>query len=183
MPPRARRAKGNIVLTLDGQNAARTLLNLVQSMPSTIQAKGKTAVERGEQKEREFYAAVFEGPPLGGKLELTQARHVSRIMAGDPSRGAMSVETEEDVRPGSHLVFLTRSDHPRPATSEKGFNLLSIPASYSAPQAVEGAPATGESVVVLKDVFLAASENGVVVSRKGGGCWVCGVEGAVARVR
>lgn len=37
-------------------------------------------------------------------LDLSKARIVARIMAGDPSRGAMSVETEEEVKKGSHIV-------------------------------------------------------------------------------
>lgn len=108
--PLASSAKGNIVLTLSEQNAARLLLNLVQEMPDTIAAQGKTATERGELKDKEFYAAVFETvPEVGVPLDLTKARHVSRIMAGDPSRGAMSVETEEDVRVGSYIVVSSES--------------------------------------------------------------------------
>ena len=57
------RAKGNIVLTLDGQNAARLLLGLVQAMPETKAAQGKTAAERSQHKETEFYAAVFDRKP------------------------------------------------------------------------------------------------------------------------
>lgn len=37
-------------------------------------------------------------------LDLSKARQISKIMAGDPSRGAMSVETEDDVKEGYSLV-------------------------------------------------------------------------------
>lgn len=50
-------------MTLDSQNAARLLLNLVQAMPETIAAQGKTAAERSQHKETEFYAAVFDTKP------------------------------------------------------------------------------------------------------------------------
>lgn len=45
-------------------------------------------------------------------LDLCKARIVARIMAGDPSRGAMSVETEEEVKKGSHIVVSPRPPQP-----------------------------------------------------------------------
>lgn len=61
-----RRSKGNIVLTLASQNAARLLLNAVQALPKA--AGGNTAQERSEEKEKEFYAAVFESAPTVSRL-------------------------------------------------------------------------------------------------------------------
>lgn len=36
--------------------------------------------------------------------DLAQSIHVSRIMAGDPSRGAMSFDTEEEMKVGYWVV-------------------------------------------------------------------------------
>lgn len=44
-------------------------------------------------------------------LDLSEAQFVAKIMAGDPSRGAMSVETEEEVREGSYVVVSNRLAH------------------------------------------------------------------------
>lgn len=71
-------AKGNIVLTLDSQNAARLLLNLVQALPSTIAAQGKTAAERSQHKETEFYAAVFDAKP-----EVSTPSELVRVIVVD----------------------------------------------------------------------------------------------------
>lgn len=63
-------AKGNIVLTLSTQNAARLLLKAVQDLNTTIVAaeteRGvvrEARNDRGEEKEKEFWAAVFERDP------------------------------------------------------------------------------------------------------------------------
>lgn len=39
-----------------------------------------------------------------GEVDLSQARIVATIMAGDPSRGAISVETEKEIKVGEWLV-------------------------------------------------------------------------------
>ncbi|KAI5476490.1 hypothetical protein MNV49_007669 [Pseudohyphozyma bogoriensis] len=155
-------SKGNIVLTLANQNAARLLLNVVQALPSA--GEHRDALQRQEEKEKEFYAAVFESDP-GATIDLSKARHVSKIMAGDPSRGAMSVETEEEVKMGYYVVFMHRptskvvSDLITPTLDSTSFNLLSIPPSYTSPKSTSETKAEGTVVVV--DGFIAASENGV----------------------
>ncbi|BGP20575.1 hypothetical protein JCM10213v2_008738 [Rhodosporidiobolus nylandii] len=95
-------SRGNIVLTLSSQNAARTLLNEVNNLFGTA-AANLSALQRSEEKEKEFYAAIFSEKPVS-PLDLSKARLVAKINAGDPSRGAMSVETEEEVRQGDWLV-------------------------------------------------------------------------------
>ena len=57
------RAKGNIVLTLTGQNAARLLLHAVQKLPTSNLTDVSSIYRRQEEKEKEFFAAVFESPP------------------------------------------------------------------------------------------------------------------------
>lgn len=53
-------SKGNIVLTLSEQNAARLLLNAVQALPKPGDG---SADHRMEEKDKEFYAAIFDSKP------------------------------------------------------------------------------------------------------------------------
>ncbi|KAK4705019.1 hypothetical protein P7C70_g1187, partial [Phenoliferia sp. Uapishka_3] len=174
--------KGNIVLTLSGQNAARLLLHAVQKLPSSSMEEVSSQYTRQEEKEKEFFAAIFESQP-GPDLSL--ARHVSKIMAGDPSRGAMSVDTEEEVKVGSWLVFLHRPS-PTPvlpallSPSPSSLTFLSIAPSYHEPKfSFNG---ENDEAVFVVEGFIAASENGVVLSRRGKESWVCGNEGATVSV-
>jgi hypothetical protein len=60
-------------LTLSEQNAARLLLKAVQELPSRYLPDQGTAVQRGEEKEQEFFAAVFETEPT-----VSSSRHIAR---------------------------------------------------------------------------------------------------------
>lgn len=53
-------SKGNIVLTLSDQNAARMVLDLVSTLPKAVLGESH---ERAAEKEKEFYAAVFDYKP------------------------------------------------------------------------------------------------------------------------
>lgn len=177
-------AQGNIVLLLSGQNAARLLLNAVNDLFGTS-AANLPAAQRTHEKEKEFYAAVFDSEPKF-PLDLSKARIVARIMAGDPSRGAMSVETEEEVKKGSHIVFLHRPDSvsttsPLRDVAENQLAFLAVAPSDSAPHfSATDCPETG--VVSTSQRFLAASENGVVIGSGGVSAGrppprICAIEG------
>ncbi|GAA6015175.1 hypothetical protein JCM10207_003628 [Rhodosporidiobolus poonsookiae] len=172
-------ARGNIVLLLSAQNAARTLLNEVNTFFGT-HGESLSAVQRSEEKDKEFYAAVFEREPEA-PLDLSKARLVARIMAGDPSRGAMSVETEEEVREGSWLVFLHRPSTASPSlpspSSSPSLTFLTLPPSYTPPHLEPTTCPTTGKVKVLEGVFLAGSENGVVHGTEDGRARVCAIEG------
>lgn len=73
--------------------------------------------------------------------DYSTARHISKIMAGDPSRGAMSVDTEEEVKvgywmivrsiflsflPSSPLLFLLQFDR---SSTDIGLGLITVPTS------------------------------------------------------
>ncbi|GAA5905975.1 hypothetical protein JCM6882_009086 [Rhodosporidiobolus microsporus] len=181
-------SRGNIVLTLSSQNAARTLLNYVNELFGTS-AQQLSAIERSEEKEKEFYAAVFEGEEPSSTPDLSKAKLVAKIMAGDPSRGAMSVETEEEVKQGSWLAFLHRPSSQLPSSSylptpppPNSLTFLSLPASYTSPH-FSASECAQEGEVVVLDGFVAASENGVVHAGGTGRGVVCGVEGARAVVQ
>ncbi|BGP03849.1 hypothetical protein NBRC10513v2_007590 [Rhodotorula toruloides] len=170
-------SQGNIVLSLSSQNAARLLLSAVNDLFGTS-ASNLSAAQRNQEKEKEFFVAVYEGKPEI-PLDLGKARHVSRIMAGDPSRGAMSVETEEDVKKGYYVVFLHHPSEPTPLASlppRNTLTFLSIPASNIPPHfSSSETPAKGD--VIVLDSFIGASENGVVVKRRGEKARVCAIEG------
>ncbi|GAA6038735.1 hypothetical protein JCM8097_002371 [Rhodosporidiobolus ruineniae] len=186
-------SRGNIVLTLSAQNAARTLLAEVNTFFGTSE-KSLSALERSEEKEKEFYAAVFSQQPVlyaqGTNPDLAQATLVARIMAGDPSRGAMSVETELDVPEGHWLVFLHRpstTSSPLLSPSPSSLTFLTLPPSHAPPHfSASECPSTGD-VIELKG-WLAVSENGVVhavgagAGGGGGRRAVCAIEGAGVRL-
>ena len=55
-------AKGNIVVELSGQNAARTLLKAVQDLPSSLKGVADAArlgTDRSAEKDKEYFAAIF----------------------------------------------------------------------------------------------------------------------------
>ncbi|KAK4054051.1 hypothetical protein OIO90_003696 [Microbotryomycetes sp. JL221] len=193
-------SKGNIVLTLSDKNAARMLLELVSTLPTNVLGQSH---ERSAEKEKEFYAAVFDHEPTA-PLDLTTARHVSPIMSGDPSRGAISIETEEEVKQGSFVAFLHR---PTPASSPVSpppsilqpvtpysINLISSSPSYCPPEDAQDSAEQGHVAVV--EAFVAATENGIVLSKQqqrqqensndsNGGensSWVCRIAGVAAKL-
>ncbi|SCV74491.1 BQ2448_8132 [Microbotryum intermedium] len=107
-------SRGNIVLTLSSQNAARLLLNAVNALQNpSLQKTSTTSTSSSprpkpwstsqSQKNQPFYAGVFASKPWNG-INLSQASFVCRLMAGDPSRGMMSLDTEKDVRVGDWVV-------------------------------------------------------------------------------
>ncbi|GAA5856680.1 hypothetical protein JCM9279_004869 [Rhodotorula babjevae] len=183
-------SQGNIVLSLSNQNAARLLLDAVNELFGTS-ADNLSAVQRSQEKEKDFYAAMFDSEPAH-PLDLSQARLVAKIMAGSPSRGALSVETEQEVATGSYLVFVTAprssSSLPAPlAPPPSSLTFLSTSPSDLPPRfAASDAPASQAGVgdVVVLDAFVAASENGVLFAPgETGQVRVCGIEGASVRAQ
>ncbi|GAA5894869.1 hypothetical protein JCM8208_006091 [Rhodotorula glutinis] len=179
-------SQGNIVLSLSHQNAARLLLDAVNELLGTS-ADNLSAVQRSEEKEKEFYAAMFDSEPAH-PLDLSKARLVAKIMAGSPSRGALSVETEQEVATGSYLVFVTASPTSSSPTSTlapppSSLTFLSTSSSDLPPRfAASDAPAAQAGDVVELDAFVAASENGVLFAPgETGQVRVCGIEGASVR--
>lgn len=58
----AHSSQGNIVLSLSSQNAARLLLGAVNALFGTS-ASNLSAAQRNQEKEKEFFVAVYEGKP------------------------------------------------------------------------------------------------------------------------
>jgi len=122
------RARGNIILTFSEQNAAALLLSLVQSLPpstpligehtdssSPFEASLSNPNERTTKhisKDKDFYAAIFSGGEENGRRRsLGKSKLVCRIMAGDPKRGAVSFETEEEIRNGDKVIVSSSHYH------------------------------------------------------------------------
>ncbi|KAM0789895.1 hypothetical protein ACM66B_006737 [Microbotryomycetes sp. NB124-2] len=181
-------SKGNIVLTLSEQNAARMLLDLVSALPK---AELGQSHERAAEKEKEFYAAVFDYEPTT-PLDLTTARHVSPIMSGDPSRGAISIETEEEVKAGYYVAFLHRPSPSSSASaaapsvlkplSANSINVISSAPSHTSPQ--DQSDISKDGSVSTVEAFVSASENGIILSKQTGesGSWVCKIDGVGAKL-
>ncbi|GAA6062273.1 hypothetical protein JCM10212_000933 [Sporobolomyces blumeae] len=194
-------ARGNIVLTLSSKNAAQLLLSSVQALPSSqgsrpdefepSMSNPTQPSTRHISKEKEFYAAIFDSAaaPVGSssiveggdataaaRVDLGKAKLVCRIMAGDPKRGAVSFETEEQVNEGDTVIFLHRpsaelDETEARAPSSATFRFTSVSPSYVSPiptWPVQSPPSDSSTSVDVekREGFNAWSENGVVVSRK-----------------
>ncbi|GAA5888797.1 hypothetical protein JCM16303_003016 [Sporobolomyces ruberrimus] len=206
-------SRGNILLTLSSQNAAQLLLSSVQSLPSSNTFTGSSydssspfssdderslsnpneRTTKHISKDKDFFAAIFSPHEVGqGKegevVELGKSKLVCRIMAGDPKRGAVSFETEEEVQIGDKVVFLhrpsTTSDSSDSSTSSRSssiFEFKTIEPSYVSPihqssslpsssSASTTTPETSKSEGVEKrEGFLSFTENGIIVSRENRG--------------
>ncbi|GAA5938008.1 uncharacterized protein JCM15063_005437 [Sporobolomyces koalae] len=188
-------SRGNIVLLLSSKNAAQLLLNSVQSLPSSstylgesydssspFEASLSNPNERSTRhisKDKDFFAAIFDptdlpdSTTLDSVIDLGKSKLVCRIMAGDPKRGAVSFETEEEIRTGDKVVFLHRptsssqAEEAHPTSSQShAFRFETIQPSYVSPIESHD-PATTESSghVEIKSGFEAFTENGIIVSR------------------
>lgn len=94
------------------------------------------------------------------------------IIAGDPSRGALSLDTEANIVPGQHVQFFhTSSEAPPSQKQSKASSLVFRKESGRQGDAQTSSPA-----------FTASSEHGFVVGRPGNGSWVCSVDHSRASV-
>lgn len=165
------------MIELDGKNAARLMLEKIRTLPSA-----PTTIN---PKEKEFYAAVYDRKPTG-HLNTNDALSVTRIMSGDPSRGAISIETAEDIEKGYWITILHRPEPASYATFDNTlaqFNFVSVDpsdASASSSSAKASAlPDQGDVAVVPG--FVAASENGIVVGRQDREPYVTDIDHVVGR--
>ncbi|GAA5957919.1 hypothetical protein JCM3765_006205 [Sporobolomyces pararoseus] len=204
-------SRGNILLTLSSQNAAQLLLSSVQSLPSSNKFIGdsydssspfesslsnpKERTTKHISKEKDFFAALFNPSDLllpesesesekEEMIDLGKAKLVCRIMAGDPKRGAVSFETEEEVEIGDKVVFLHRPSTTTTTTTitnksssssslkrTPSFSFQTIPPSYVSPihssTTLTKSSEEEEKVVVEKlEGFFSFTENGIIVSRE-----------------
>ncbi|KAI0638353.1 hypothetical protein C8Q77DRAFT_1090700 [Trametes polyzona] len=175
-------SEGNLVHALDNANPSALLLHALKNSPYL---KGR---EQGISPELSLYLATLR--QAGGKHEVDQLVHIS---AGDPSRGSIALDTQTAPTEGSLVQVLLRP----PSSSFDALRQVQEGASAGSrclallstsmddvgiaqPSAEDTAD---EEVVVLEDVFLAASENGSLVARSAGGHserpWKCTAPGAL----
>lgn len=176
------RARGNMLLKINGKND-----NPTQTLILALQARGSKMT-----KDEDFYLAFMDGgvcPCPSNKATLTyqKIRKVVKILSGDPSRGALALETEEPLTEGQEIQvstillfhcirvnaekkYMYRDESislPSPTPSALTFSALTrnedsdIDVPHGEPQIVEG--------------FMGFSEDGFVV-----GDGVCNVPFATA---
>ncbi|KAK8854772.1 hypothetical protein IAR55_003511 [Kwoniella newhampshirensis] len=146
-------AQGNMLLSIDGMNS-----NPTQVLIGAIQKRGGV----GLTKEEEFYL---------GLLEQGDVKRVVKILSGDPSRGALSVDMEDPLLVGQTVQFMHRSTpvslpHPSPST----ITFSSIPKSDEIDDTPIGTPR-------VVDGFLGLSEGGFIYSNPSSA--ICTAPGAM----
>jgi hypothetical protein len=124
---------------------------------------------------------------------LDQMLSVRPINAGDPSRGALSLDTEANIRAGQRVQFL---HSPGAATAAR-----LGPSEPGISQRDSTSPITDRTVMVFRNDldpdalqrldgkasssnnFFAASEHGFIVGRPREASWICQVNGSQGDLR
>ncbi|KAK9894761.1 hypothetical protein P389DRAFT_198040 [Cystobasidium minutum MCA 4210] len=168
--------KGNIILEVASANATRTLLE-------RIQANVASAIT----KDLGFYLGIL--PENLSEASVDQMLSVRPIIAGDPSRGALSLDTEANIRKGQRIQFFH--------TPKKRAGLrLSPSAAFMRDSTPNDRPAMifqsdsdpdalkmVDSAQRSSDNFVAMSEQGFIVGRPSETSWICQVDGGQGDVK
>ncbi|KAL1407358.1 hypothetical protein Q8F55_006780 [Vanrija albida] len=158
-PTRVKAARGNLLLTIEGPNPNPTA-TLIAALH--VRDKGKAA---GLTKDESFWLQI--------KDPKTSELRVVHILSGDPSRGALSLDTEIPLVPGQEVQFMCRTGAlplPEPLGGALRFVALARTDDVAV-AAKEGAPQT-------IDGFLVSSEGGFICSPAGVPTAVITVSGA-----
>ncbi|KAI0722794.1 hypothetical protein C8Q76DRAFT_720344 [Earliella scabrosa] len=154
--------EGNLVNALDNANPSRLLLHAIQNHPSVA--------TQNISKELRLYLGTLKQEDSQHKLD-----QLFQITSGDPSRGSIALDTDCAPPEGTlvQMFLLPPSANPdvltgvrrhipeRPSLTFAPISLDDLNALRPEPDSIEGAES-----VVLHDVFLAASENGCILSRR-----------------
>lgn len=106
-------AEGNMLIRLSppNSNPAQALIKALNSMPPSqshnpipSQAKSASAgISAGKlNKEEEFFMALWSEAGEAGSKRMIM-NQVTRILSGDPSKGALSLEMTESLRVGQKV--------------------------------------------------------------------------------
>ncbi|WVR00037.1 hypothetical protein IAU59_007179 [Kwoniella sp. CBS 9459] len=150
-------AQGNMLLSIEGANS-----NPTQMLIAAIQRRGGTGIT----KEEDFFLGVFENGSV---------RKVVKILSGDPSRGALSVDMEEPLLPGQVVQFMHRpsvSPIAKPSANTLTFS------SLAKTEEIDHAPIGKPRVV---EGFLGLSEGGFIYSNPSAS--ICTAPSATTTVR
>ncbi|KDQ62165.1 hypothetical protein JAAARDRAFT_189527 [Jaapia argillacea MUCL 33604] len=168
-------SEGNLVHTLDNLNPSKLLLDAIK----------KSGIQQEMVKEDDFYLGAL------GDGKLSQ---VYRIMSGDPSRGTMSLQSGAAPPEGTPVQLFYKPNslipHAPPLKPCYGRSLSFVTSPLDLlSEEIPEVPGVGvDDLRVINGAFLAASENGWVLSRSRGERkveepWRCIVEGGVADLR
>ncbi|KAK0200713.1 hypothetical protein DFS33DRAFT_1070650 [Desarmillaria ectypa] len=143
-------SEGNLVNTLDGRNPTQLLLSAIREHNLTV-----TSLKVDE----EFYLMT----------EDTEIAYT--ITAGDPSRGTISLNTDQGLGVGSRVRF-----YHRPKTSLGRTLTFEEPRATMFKFMVADDSVSVKSDAILDGVFFSASENGFLYQQHG----ACTIPGATA---
>ncbi|WFD31449.1 hypothetical protein MSPP1_002484 [Malassezia sp. CBS 17886] len=184
-------ARGNIISSLDGANAAQQFIRLLAKSPPLA---GKTASMRRDEvrtlssyvdKEAEFVIGVYEDREPDSPPVL-----IAQINSGHPMRGTVGVNTDKELGSGALdnpaprwvQIFRPASEGgveglPRAAAAPEAsytplsrFQVLSLPPEGSPADAVPGAwqtLRTWHDVHILRNAFVVGTERGWVARDDG----------------
>ncbi|KAF9468745.1 hypothetical protein BDZ94DRAFT_1246177 [Collybia nuda] len=165
------KCEGNMVNSLDKSNPAQLLLDAMEK--SGMDMAGYTSFKDGEK----FSLGTIKNEKLS---------QIYNITAGDPSRGNISLESQNAPIVGTKVQFFHRPksglEIPKRFSSASPKTLAFIVSPESSPK-INDDPETDEISHLLPDTFLASSENGFVMSRSDGKvepAWACTVPGGLA---
>lgn len=99
---------------------------------------------------------------------LTEMTSVRPILAGDPSRGALSLDTEANIKVGQYVQF---------------FRSASRPSRTSASTSLAFTCDTEALQSESSNAFTGVSEHGFIVGKPGEQSWICSVQGSSAGLR
>lgn len=177
-------ARGNIVSTLDGKNAAQQLLRLVAPKEAgkeqNMSREQVRELSSHVKKEDEFLVGIFVDNATKGNDPLdthAEPTLLARVSAGHPMRGTIGIETDVELQPTGParylLQFFRRKTDatsslvpPAAAKVPDGsvryvFLTVTGDSAHVAPDpAVENARTMDCGAVQIADAFMAASEQG-----------------------
>ncbi|KAH9850756.1 hypothetical protein C2E23DRAFT_759541 [Lenzites betulinus] len=174
-------SEGNMVNALDNANPSGLLLHAIRNHPSFA---GR---EPGISPELRLYMGTLKQKQGGHELD-----QLSYITSGDPSRGSLALDTDAAPVEGTlvQMYLLSPSAPPdlvgeaqkhHTTNSSQRLAFVSTSLDEMEPPALSDDPAVDDTIV-LENTFLAASENGSIVSRSSGGVsersWKCSIPGA-----
>ncbi|KAF8322523.1 hypothetical protein DL93DRAFT_2151742 [Clavulina sp. PMI_390] len=172
-PLKVTSSQGNLVHTLDGTNPSKLLTSAIASATSTSKSTWAP-----NPKDEDFYLGVLSAN--GENFEK-----VYTIMSGDPSRGSLALDGEESPAVGSLVKLLRRPESESAAigsnlaTKAKSATFFNSSKDIIFAAEEEGISSTENGVTIIEDAFLAASENGLLLSKPASGprTWKSSVEG------
>lgn len=86
------RSEGNLVLSLDGKNPSRILLAAIEKGRNFSPTDDQSAKLLKVMKDDEFFLGVLDEHDIQrGRPKIRQVYHIT---SGDPSRGALALESE-----------------------------------------------------------------------------------------